>query len=131
VADVGECVASPKSWNVKTPCHDNGVGRVCLVSGGEGVFSFDVTRLDPAAAHLNGVPVNLKKGQPECKITDCNHDGQLDLQCEFPTCFNGDATAAPPLADALGDLTMSVNFLNTMGNTAGGLACTTTVKTTP
>jgi hypothetical protein len=130
VADVGECIASPSSWNVKNPCHDNGVGRVCIVNGAQNAFSFDVTELDPATAHLKGVPVNLKKGQPQCKITDCNHDGQLDLQCEFATCSGNNATAAPPLAAALGELTMSVNFLDTEGNTAGGLACTTTVKTT-
>jgi hypothetical protein len=121
VAEVGECVASPKSWNVKEPCHDNGVGRVCLVSGGEGAYSFDVTTIAPATATLNEVPVNFKKGQPECKITDCNHDGELDLQCEFRTCVDGTATAAG------GVLTMTVDFPGGLG----ALACTTTVKTVP
>jgi hypothetical protein len=124
------CVAEPKIWNVD--CHDskekdkdrdkdkdNDDGSVCYLNGQAGFFSFDPNDLDARTATLNGVPVELKKKEPLCKITDCNGDRILDFQCTFPTCDDDTATAAG------GKLTMITNFL---GDT-GGLTCTTKVKT--
>ena len=127
------CVAEPKIWNVD--CHDSKEkdkdrdkdkdsdnGSVCYLNGQPfpPFFSFDPNNLDAATATLNGVPVELKKGKPLCKITDCNGDGiEDDFQCTFPTCDDGTATAAG------GKLTMITNFL---GDT-GALTCTTNVKT--
>ena len=120
------CVAEPKIWNVN--CHDskekdkdrdNDNGSVCYLNGKAGFFSFDPNDLDAATATLNDVPVELKKKEPLCKITDCNGDGILDFQCTFPFCDDDTATAAG------GKLTMIMNFL---GDT-GGLTCTTEVKT--
>jgi hypothetical protein len=82
-------------------------------------FSFDPNNLDAATATLNDVPVELKKGKPLCKITDCNGDGVPDFQCTFPFCVGDTATADD------GKLTMITNFL---GDT-GALTCTTNVKT--
>jgi len=126
------CDASPQKWNVDctggTGTKDQGNGTVCFVNGGaDGLSSFDPTTVDTNpkdnSVFLNGVPLDPKKG---CTIKDCNGDGILDLQCTFPTCFNGQPTAAPPLAADLGVLTMTANFKNTTG---GGLICTDTVGT--
>jgi hypothetical protein len=121
------CVAEPKIWNVD--CHgskekdkdkDDDNGSVCYLNRQAGFFSFDPKDLDAETATLNDVTVELKKGKPLCKITDCDGDGiDDDFQCTFPTCDGDTATAGG------GELTMITNFL---GDT-GGLTCTTTVKT--
>jgi hypothetical protein len=127
IDNLGEtaCVASPQTWNIDckggSGTKDQGNGAVCYVNDQANSFSFDPTKLDAATATLNGVPVDRKKGQPQCIIKDCNGDGVLDFQCSFPTCFDGTAPAAPD-----GELTMITNFL---GDTGGGLTCTTTVAT--
>jgi hypothetical protein len=125
------CDASPNTWNVDciggTGTKDQGNGTACFVNGGAGgLSSFDPATIDTRSATLNGVPVNIKKGKADCTIKDCNGDGILDLQCSFPTCFNGEPTAAPPLAADFGVLTMIANFQN---NPGGGLICTDTVGT--
>jgi hypothetical protein len=122
INNLGEtaCVASPETVNVDCSGNkDQGNLRVCYVNEQPGFFSFDPTKLDAATATLNGVPVDTKKGQPQCTIKDCNGDGVPDFECSFPTCFGNTATAAPD-----GELTMITNFL---GDTGGGLTCTTTV----
>jgi hypothetical protein len=121
------CNASPQTWNIDCSGNkDNGNGTVCFVNG---AVSFDPTTIDTnpkdKSVFLNGVPVDPKKG---CTIKDCNGDGILDLQCTFPTCFGGEAPAAPPLAAALGELTMTASFKSTTGDTSG-LICTTNVAT--
>jgi hypothetical protein len=120
------CVAEPKIWNVdcgskeRDKDKDDDNGSVCYLNRQAGFFSFDPNDLDAETATLNDVPVELKKGKPLCKITDCDGDGMDDdFQCTFPICDNDTATAAG------GKLTMITNFL---GDT-GGLTCTTTVKT--
>jgi hypothetical protein len=121
LGDVGECSASPQTWNADCSGNkDNGNGTVCFVNGQADSFSFDPTKLDAATATLNGVPVDTKKGKASCTIKDCNGDGVLDFQCAFPTC-SGTATVEPD-----GNLTMVANFL---GGTGGGLTCSTTVAT--
>ena len=125
VADVGACAANPKTLNTDCrPGKDSGVMHVCYVSGQTGVFSFDPNSLDPEEVTLNGKPAKTQNGEPLCSIEDCNKDGSLDFRCTFPTCVAGKSIAPD------GVLTMTTNFLNVEGNTAGGLACTTTVKTT-
>jgi len=129
------CNASPTKWNVNCAGNkDNGDGTFCFlggvsnIGGTEGtLFSFDPNSLNLTTASLNGVPVEMKKGQPLCVVKDCNGDQIPDLQCTFPTCTGGQAIAAPPLAAALGELTMVMDF---SGNTGGGLTCTTNVGTT-
>jgi len=117
------CGASPQTWNADCSGNkDQGNGRVCYLNGQEGFASFDPTKLAAGTATLNGVPVDTtKQEKPLCTIKDCNGDGLLDFECSFPTCSGGTATAAPD-----GDLTMITNFV---GNTGGGLTCTTTVAT--
>jgi hypothetical protein len=127
IHNLGEtaCVASPQTWNIDckggSGTKDQGNGTVCYVNEQPGFFSFDPTKLDAGTATLNGVPVDIKKGKPLCTIKDCNGDGVADFECSFPTCFEGTAPAAPD-----GELTMTTNFL---GDTGGGLTCTTTVAT--
>jgi hypothetical protein len=122
------CDASPQTWNADCSGNkDQGNGRVCYLNGQTGFASFDPTKLAAGTATLNGVPVDkTKQGQALCQIRDCNGDGVLDFECSFFTCSGGNATAAPPLADALGELTMITSFSTT---DASGLTCTTTVAT--
>jgi hypothetical protein len=125
---VTACNASPTNWNVNCSGNkDNGDGTFCFLNGVGGVFSFFPDSLDFTTATLNGVPVDIKKGQPLCVIKDCNGDQILDLQCSFPTCFQGQATAAP-VGGTLGDLTGVISFNSTTGDTSG-LTCTTHVGT--
>src|SRR5262249_36854051 len=85
------CNASPTTWNVDCSGNkDNGNGTFCFLNGIGGVFSFDPSALNFATATLNGIPVDMKKG---CVVKDCNGDHIDDLQCTFPTCSNGQATA--------------------------------------
>jgi hypothetical protein len=123
-----KCDASPQTWNADCSGNkDQGNGRVCYLNGQAGFASFDPTKLAAGTATLNGVPVDkTKQGQALCQIKDCNGDGVLDFECSFPTCSGGNAVAAPPLADALGELTMITSFSTT---DASGLTCTTTVAT--
>jgi hypothetical protein len=121
------CDASPGTWNVDCSGNkDQGNGRVCYLNGQTGFASFDPTKLAAGTATLNGVPVDTKQNKPLCQIKDCNGDGVLDFECSFPTCTGSNAVAAPPLADALGELTMITSFSTT---DASGLTCTTTVET--
>ena len=124
---VTACNASPTNWNVDCSGNkDNGDGTFCFLNGIGGVFSFDPSALNLATATLNGVPVEIKKGQPLCVVKDCNGDQIPDLQCTFPTCSGGQATAAP-VGGTLGDLTGVISFNSTTD--ASGLTCTTHVGT--
>ena len=115
---------------------DNGNGRVCFVNNGAaaGFASFDPTKLDFTTASVNGVPVSVKGGKPQCFIQDCNGDGIPDVQCTFATCFApvpggpAEPTAAPPLAAELGELTMTASFKSNTGDISG-LICTADVAT--
>jgi len=124
---VTACNASPTNWNVDCSGNkDKGDGTFCFLNGIGGVFSFDPSALNLATATLNGVPVDIKKGQPLCVVKDCNGDQIPDLQCSFPTCSGGQATAAP-VGGTLGDLTGVISFNSTTD--ASGLTCTTHVGT--
>jgi hypothetical protein len=124
VVDLGECVANPKTLNTDCrPGKDSGVMHVCYVNGQPNVFSFDPNALNPDAVALNGFKPKLDNNdQPLCGIANCGTSS--DFRCTFPTCVDGTSVAPD------GTLTMTANFLNVEGNTAGGLSCTTTVNTT-
>jgi hypothetical protein len=123
------CNASPQTWNADCSGNkDNGNGRVCFLNGQAGFASFDPTQLNATTATLNGVPVATKQNKPLFTITDCNGDGIPDAQFTFPTCTGGNATAAPPLAAELGELTMLTSFTSKTGDISG-LICTTHVAT--
>ena len=123
------CDASPNTVNIDCSGNkDNGNVSVCYVNEQPNFFSFDPTKLDAGTATLNGVPVDLTNGRrprADCNIRDCNGDGVNDFECSFPTCFEGTAVAAPPLAADLGALTMITNFTGS----DGGLTCTAEVGT--
>ena len=64
LGDVGECIASPQTWNADCSGNkDNGNGTVCFVNGQADSFSFDPTKLVCRNCDSERGPGGHKKGE--------------------------------------------------------------------